>query len=351
MAVLEIPSGWLSDRFNRRMILRFSECLFVTSLLFLLVFDGLPSVVISQILLGVAFSFSSGTHEALAYESLEGCGKKDWYGKYLGWNALVGSVAMVAATLVGSWLYLVAPALPVQVWMGAACVSAMASFMLVEPPVLRHRGVRKPMAFWRDMARVFKTTLQKGVRLRAYIVVGALVFATLNVLYWLQQPYYTKAGIPVEWFGALLAGESVLNGLGGWFAGYYGWLLKRPDYLCPRWTMVTVTMFVVVGLLMIAVLPVGWLGAGVFMVLGVAWGYGDVLTREHIQNLAPADMRATVLSIASFIRQVWFFVLSCLVAVSVDVVGIRGVYALAAGLLLLMTAPLLSVLFWPRMVA
>lgn len=325
MVVMEVPSGWISDRFRRVSVLRFAEAMAVASMASLLLLDGLVSVIVSQVLLGIGFSFSSGTHQAAFYESLLELGRKDAYVRWEGWNSLVGSVALAGATLLGSVLYVWHAEAPVWGFMLALALSLACSWLLVEP---RRPRTTHSDHMLHDLKVVLDSCFRRTVRLKAYLFFNALLFATLNVLYWMQQPYMQEAGVPVAWFGPVLFVDSLMSGLGGWLAG-------RVAFRFPRQGATAVGMAVIALLAAVALVPVSWAGLGLFFAVGLAWGYGEVVVLERLQHLALPHMRATVLSMASFLRQGWFFLFSLVVAHLLKVGGLPLVYGAGAVVLAL----------------
>jgi hypothetical protein len=75
--VLEVPSGYLSDRVGRRVTLLIGMAGAIAGALLLWVGDGFATFVAAQVLLGVSMAFNSGTDSALLYESLAREGRAD----------------------------------------------------------------------------------------------------------------------------------------------------------------------------------------------------------------------------------------------------------------------------------
>ncbi len=101
VSVLEVPSGYLSDRMSRKWTLG-AAILFlgVASLLF---YGGtlFPVFILAQVMMAAGFAFVSGTDTALHYEALKSLGRE---GEYAGREAAVGGTVFLAgavAALVG----------------------------------------------------------------------------------------------------------------------------------------------------------------------------------------------------------------------------------------------------------
>ena len=143
VAVLEEPSGWLSDRFGRRRTLAVpSACLALAYLLFW-AGNSFIAFALAQVFLAAGFAFASGTDTALHYESLSGLGRSREYavreGRALGFSFRAGALGALAGGLLAMghlrWIY------------GASFFAALVSLGLAlgfTDPVTEKRTARPP---------------------------------------------------------------------------------------------------------------------------------------------------------------------------------------------------------------
>ncbi len=75
--ILEVPSGWVSDRFGRRLTLIASAVAAILGALTLAFGGSFAMFVFGQVCLGASAAFTSGTDTAFLYESLEDAGQTD----------------------------------------------------------------------------------------------------------------------------------------------------------------------------------------------------------------------------------------------------------------------------------
>lgn len=73
--VLEVPSGYMSDRIGRRPTLILAGLTGVSGALFLSFGHGFPSFVLAQVCLGASQAFASGTDNSMLFESLDRAGR------------------------------------------------------------------------------------------------------------------------------------------------------------------------------------------------------------------------------------------------------------------------------------
>ena len=75
--VLEVPSGWMSDRLGRRLTLTASAAAGLAGMVLLAAGDSFAVFAVAQLLMGAGMAFASGTDSALLYESLAATGRGD----------------------------------------------------------------------------------------------------------------------------------------------------------------------------------------------------------------------------------------------------------------------------------
>lgn len=75
--VLEVPSGYMSDRLGRRITLIVSSLSGLAGTALLALGDSFAAFATGQVLLGAGMAFASGTDTALLYESLNADGRRD----------------------------------------------------------------------------------------------------------------------------------------------------------------------------------------------------------------------------------------------------------------------------------
>ena len=99
--VLEVPSGYLSDRLGRRVTLILSSTAFVLSYLLFSIADGFIQFGIAQFLLAAGISLASGTDTSFHYDSLQSLGKEEEYEKREAIASRNGLISLGLAALIG----------------------------------------------------------------------------------------------------------------------------------------------------------------------------------------------------------------------------------------------------------
>jgi MFS family permease len=102
VVILELPSGYLSDRLSRTRVLQTSAlAAVVSSALFVFGGQSFAFFALAQIAFATSYSFSSGTDTAYHYDTLVGLGRGGEYAGREAWIVRNGLLATAAAALCG----------------------------------------------------------------------------------------------------------------------------------------------------------------------------------------------------------------------------------------------------------
>lgn len=136
VVLLEVPSGWMSDRFGRVLTLRTVAMCWVGAFSLFLI-GGLWPVIAGQVLLAGGYAFLSGTDSTFHLESLDADGRAGEFTEREA-SAQRGLLYVTAATaLAGGGLAMVDLRLPFACSLVAAAAQFAAAMRFVEVPVER----------------------------------------------------------------------------------------------------------------------------------------------------------------------------------------------------------------------
>lgn len=199
VVMLEVPTGVLADRFERRRLLQIGTALEWGSFVVLLVSFSFGGFALAIALSGIGAAFRSGAENALLYETLEQDGKAGTFERTIGRLNVIGIVAAVLAAISGS---LLATRFPfelnyvlsiVSLFIATAC-----SFGLVEP----RRVVSDERLTWADIAAGFRFIRQH----RQLFIVTSLFVVTISAFNFIDefwQLYARDVALPIYWFGMM----------------------------------------------------------------------------------------------------------------------------------------------------
>ena len=210
--VMELPSGWLSDRIGRRPTLILSGLAELGGAALLVLGGSFEIFAAGQILIGVSMAFSSGTDSALLYESLNARGKGDQVERYelRAWRFSFTALAISAVT--GGLMSMVAPVLPFVAVVVAAAGLLTITFLLAEPPRAQTNKIEEPAPL-AALVQAFKTPA-----LTWLFVLSIAMYAFSHVPFVFGQPFILQALSGLGWdaeapavSGAVSAGMMVLS--------------------------------------------------------------------------------------------------------------------------------------------
>lgn len=296
VALMEIPSGYLADLFGRKktLVLGTIFC-FLGFALFGMSF-GFWEFLIAEILLGIGNSFISGSDSALLYDSLIACDEKQQYTKIEGKTYSIGNFSEAAAGIAGGFLADFSLRYP---WYVQAAVAALAipfALSLIEPKIQTKNKLERN---FKAILGIVKYALVENKLLRWFILFSAITGVATLSMAWFAQPFFKAVDVPLKWFGFLWAALNFSVGI----SSYHAYRLEN------KWEKPTLFLFI--GLSLAAGF---WFLGNSSTQWGIAWilfiylvrGIATPILRNYINEVTASEIRATVLSVRSFIIRATF---------------------------------------------
>lgn len=304
--LLEVPSGYFSDRFGRRITLLISTIAAVAS--YLLFFSGstFAIFVIAQLLWSITSAFNSGTDSALLYDSLQTLGRqketaaaeaKAWRYSYV---ALAVSAALggIIATVSGPHGY----ALTYLVTALAGTATLVIAYLFSDPPQTDTQDrAAAPMAQFATIV----TRLQDPV-LRWMFVFMVSMYILSHVPFVFVQPYLRELlsdfGLQHETpavAGLIVALMMAISAVLGWF------VLSLRDHFGTK-ALFGIALVLQTGLIGVMAWVVHPLIIGFILLRMVPGALTRPFFLEAIQPRLESGYRATYLSMQSLVARLVF---------------------------------------------
>ena len=299
LGITEIPSGYAADTLGRRKTLILGCILaFVGFSIFSISYD-FWWFLIAQIFLGLGNSFISGADTALLYDSLLEVNEEDRFLKYEGRSVSIGNFAEAGAGILGGFLAALSFRYPAYAQVVVAVITIPFAMALVEPKTQTKRLERS----WQSILYVVKFSLKESKILRTYIIYSAIMGIGTLMMAWLAQPFLKDIGVGMKNYGVIWALLNVLVGTIAFLA------YKIDRKLSPINSMLMIGVTSVLGYVLIAQNMNYW-GLAVLFIFYANRGYATPLLRNYINRHTESNIRATVMSIRSFIIRTSFAVIA-----------------------------------------
>lgn len=329
VVLFQFPSGYFADRVGYRPSLLVGTVLLMTGWLVYTRGNSFWAIAVAEIVLGAASAFVSGADRALLWVSLETAGRS---GEYTRWDGRMRAVSQTSEALsaaAGGWLYTLGPRWPFWFQVPSAALAFVTAAALRETPRLRSAD---PRSHARRALHILAFTLWHHRRLRAAMALSIALGLSSFVMVWLIQPYMQARGIPPEWFGPLWAGAHM------WLAGVSLASARVVGVLGVRLSLLGCCALVPLGYAGLALSPAAW-GIAFYLCFMTLRGLQAPILVGVMQQDAPAEDRASVLSIAALVFRLSFVVAGPPIGALVDRAGMEtalGALAVVFGAVALM---------------
>ncbi|MFB9762545.1 MFS transporter [Ectobacillus funiculus] len=290
VVLLEVPTGIIADKWGRKQMIVLStllECFMFLILVFATEFWHFAAAIF---LAGIARSASSGSENAMLYDSLLQNGQEQAFEKYLGRLNVCDFTAAIIAALCGS-LLASRYGFELNYWISfvSMLVSVCVSLMLVETAVKSKS----------DESTEIKEHIKASVRFfrkhpGVYLVVlsGMVTGAALSFIDEFWQLYLNRLEIPVLYSGLFSAAIMIVR-LPGNIIAYV--IKSRFRY---RTILSSVTAIFAVGFIYISVIKDYTSLVAIFLICLLS-GIIEPITTGYLHHRINSSMRATIDSFQS----------------------------------------------------
>lgn len=303
--VAEIPSGALADRFGRDKIVRIGQILAGGGLLIQAAGSDFLPFFVGQAIMMIGVSLASGADEALFFERLRFKRQsKDWR-RLVTRGTQIALIGSLVATVAGGWLHTIEPRIP---WIlnGIAFISAALLIWSIKdgrPRVERQKLLPELKSYLVDIKTGFAQFASTKLRLYVpLIIIVQGLFYTVG--YGLLRLILTdRFDFDPFWGSVAIAGSSLIT------VGLLAYMYRNADKLSEKRVLVLVAVSAASSLLL-SLADIGWWGFVVILVLYAGEHVLQPFMSEVLNNHAPEKQRATVLSVASFLKALPYVVLA-----------------------------------------
>ena len=311
--LFEIPSGVLADVFGRKNMLIVSTVMRMIGNIVMIFSCNLFMVCASIAFYAISYNFSSGSGDALAYDSLKTVGNEDYYEKYASNQMIIYRLFNGISTLCAGFALLIGhrAAYSTDILVGTIQIGILASLSEIRISQSdEDNGKNMIRSIKKELISCFITSLSflKKARKAVFLMFcNSLVGAIDILLLFFLQAKLPEVGMP----GAILGFALFFMEMGGILGSK---IILKCEKLRYQYVFAITAPLVLLGVL------IEHSGMYVIMTIGgfIAALSDDALqvrTNTILQNMFPSEQRATLISIDSFTFSMIMIVLSPLAGV------------------------------------
>ncbi|MEA2006838.1 MAG: hypothetical protein U9O20_01620 [Patescibacteria group bacterium] len=197
--ILEIPSGYISDKLGHKKALILAKFSMLISTLFFIFGNSLPYFILGSSFIAIGFAFTSGTSGAFLHNTLSGLKREKSYGDLDG--KIKANVSLVSAgmILLLPILTKISLLMPIQIYLIFDLIGILTAFLLYSPKIEYTAEDIEGEKIFSQLKRFrgtgfYVTSLFLGI-------IGAFVIG-LSIY---KEPFVTSLGYPIILIGAIMA--------------------------------------------------------------------------------------------------------------------------------------------------
>ncbi len=194
LILLEVPWGWISDKFGYKKTLIIVNTLFFISKIVFFTAHSFDSFLLERILVSVVLSGLSGCDTALIYASVEKSETQKIFGRYSAYQTLGFLIASVLSTFI----------VPISLDLTAFLtifpygLSVIITFFLTEVPVNHEER--------QSIIGHFKSAFEDKTVLLFVFSIALVMEVAQAITVFLNQAQYIRSGIDPKYYGLIIAG-------------------------------------------------------------------------------------------------------------------------------------------------
>ncbi len=298
----EIPSGIISDVFGRKRSMILSQVMFIASALLMILSQSLFGVCLSLIFDAFGYNFSSGSREALAYDSLKIKNCEDRYRDFASTDLALYRISNAVSLLCAGLALILGyrTAYLIDIFVLTTCL--IFSLRLTEVPTENMTAGGTVTERLKNTAKESILFLTKNVRCIKVMLFNSLIGAVATLTVFFLQARLPISGLDDGLFGPALFVMTLGGAVGARAASY----MKNISYKTTSLLCILISsagLFASMGSIP-AVMCFGG------FIANIAGDLLYVVTDEKLNDEFPSSRRATLISVSSLTFSVVMMILS-----------------------------------------
>jgi MFS family permease len=327
MFLFEIPTGIFGDKYGRKTSIIVGIGLLLLANLLLIWAHSFIFFLMLYAILGIAVTFFSGSDEALIFDSLKEEGKEEAMKKYM---ARLNAASFIPVAITAPIGAIIAKDLTenqfiIVIALGALFLffSLVMSFTLKEPKIQGGLHKKSALSLFKSS---FKDIKKSPIIVRLFINKTLVLIICSHIFGVLWQPYLKESGVPIIWFGVLVA-------LSALAIAYLSSRIDAIEKYVPNKEFLFLTAFLAfIAFLLGAFIRNLYFAIILYFVIRIVLWLRDPIFSHYINQHIESHNRATVLSALSMADS-FFDIVIFLIAGFVTNAGLKYAFLLSAGVI------------------
>ncbi|MFX0548541.1 MFS transporter [Hathewaya histolytica] len=327
MIIAELPTGLIADKYGKKISILVAKVLMIIYLVLMLFSNSVIGFYAAAILMGIAYTFTSGAEEAFLYDMIKQSGIEERATKYMGLYEGIITISIALAMGVAGYIQAINWSLVFIISIIFQLVSLGIGVTLKEVEVQCEDNVDNHRLGYREIIMSCVDFLKNNKNTRGYIIATSLNVGVVSSLYIFAQDILVNNGFDVKKVSMFFSVESIISAL------VFTQVYKLVDKIGRNKSIyylvgVTVASYAwLIGLKSYILIPI-------FMI-SIANNACTTISFVMINEKLEDEKRATMLSIYSLISAILMVVISVSINSVVRIMSMEMFFGImGAGLIL-----------------
>lgn len=303
--VAEVPSGVLADKFGRDKMVRLGQFLAGSGLIIQAFGSSLGQFMFGQATMMIGVSFVSGADEALFFDQLKFSRSSPNWRKLITKGSQIALIGTTSATILGGLLHNIDPRIP-WVLTGLSLISSVVLIWPIKdtrPKMNRKKAFIELREQFASMVAGFSEFTKKRLALYVPLII------TVQGLFYAAGWGLLRLVLMDRFHFSPFAGSIVIATSSLITVGILEYMHKNAEELSEKRVLTLISALAAASLLL-SVANIGWWGYFVILTLYAGERVLVPFMSEILNYRTEENQRATVLSVASFLRTLPYVVLA-----------------------------------------
>jgi MFS family permease len=293
--IADVPTSIWADRFSYRHMIILGRIFSLVGILCFVLFYGFWIFALANILCGFSIACTSGSESALLYSSLSTELREKRGKSAFALLSVASTGGLFLGLTTGSFIGAYSPTLAVVMSIGPLICSLMAAWRIPKQPTSQVISTKPQYTSIEQIIKTAWQSIRHQPRLIGLGIFNSAAFSLINAIFWFNQLYFARAGIPVVLFGPLMA---IAVGLQFFLVARMNQFLSR---LGVRMMLILSCFLPAMAYLLLMKMVQPFLTATLVTSIIACSSWRDPLVSEQLNKAIPDKSRATTLSALSLI--------------------------------------------------